>query len=464
MDAALSTEPAQAAADCPALLLAAPASGQGKTLVTAALARLLTRRGQRVRVFKCGPDFVDPYWHALASDAPVHNLDAWMTGPDDMRARLHQAAREADAILIEGVMGLHDGSPGGLSSAQLARLLDLPVLAVVQAGAMAQTLGALVHGLRHYRAAPDAPLRWAGVLANGVASSGHAGLLRDGLDASDGWLGHLPRDEALHLPERHLGLVAAHELGTQAALARLDAAADLLEATPLGQLAPEAWRARWSVRFAAPAARPPVARLLDGRTVAVAHDAAFAFVYQANLDVLRQLGARLVFFSPLAGDSLPPCDALWLPGGYPELHAARLSAHTALVAQLCAHVAVGRPIWAEGGGLMALCLRLTDGDGNSWPTWGLLWGQARLSGRLAGLGLQQWAPPGAATALRGHGFHYGVCVLDGPPVAHTQAAPGSLRPEGEPVWQCGSVRASFFHPWFASAPEAAAALFLPPMP
>ena len=162
-------------ADCPALLITAPASGQGKTTVTAALARMLARRGWRVRVFKCGPDFLDPFWHQLASGAPVHNVDLWMTGEADIRARLHAAAGEADVLLVEGVMGLHDGTP---SAADLARRFGLPVLAVVQAGAMAQTLGAVVHGLRHYKEDSNGRLPWAGVLANGVASAGHAALLQ----------------------------------------------------------------------------------------------------------------------------------------------------------------------------------------------------------------------------------------------------------------------------------------------
>ncbi|MDO5087853.1 MAG: cobyrinate a,c-diamide synthase, partial [Comamonadaceae bacterium] len=317
---------AGAAVTCPALLVAAPASGQGKTTVVAAMARLLARQGARVRVFKCGPDFLDPFWHQLASGQAVHNIDLWMAGEADARARLHTAAQAADVVLVEGVMGLHDGSP---SAARLARLLGLPVLAVVQVGRMAQTLGAVAHGLRTYRQDVEGPLPWAGVLANGVASDGHAALLRaavapapqegQGSDADpatgldDGWLGHLPQNPAMHLPERHLGLVAAHELGHAEALARLDAAADLLAATPLGRLGLDGWRARWPVTFTPP---PPAdthgtSALLAGRTVAVARDAAFAFIYPANVQALQALGARVVFFSPLAGDALPPCDALW---------------------------------------------------------------------------------------------------------------------------------------------------------
>ena len=169
-------------ARCPAILVAAPASGQGKTTATSALARMHARQGRRVRVFKCGPDFLDPYWHALASGEPVHQLDLWMTGVADCRARLHAAAREADLILVEGVMGLFDGEP---SAADLAQRFGLPVLAVVDASAMAGTFGALAFGLQHYRS--DMP--WAGVLANRVASARHAEMLQSSLQEPAAWMG-----------------------------------------------------------------------------------------------------------------------------------------------------------------------------------------------------------------------------------------------------------------------------------
>ncbi|MBP8133201.1 MAG: cobyrinate a,c-diamide synthase, partial [Zoogloea sp.] len=186
------------AALCPALFVAAPASGQGKTTVTAALARLHTRQGRKVRVFKCGPDFLDPQIHTVASGAPVYNLDLGMCGSADAAWRLHAAAQEADLILVEGVMGLFDGSPSG---ADIARYFGIPVMAVIDAKAMAQTFGALVHGLATWQ--PDLP--FSGVLANHVGSERHAELLRDSLRPGIAWYGALPRDEAAALPERHLG-------------------------------------------------------------------------------------------------------------------------------------------------------------------------------------------------------------------------------------------------------------------
>ena len=436
---------------CPAILIAAPASGQGKTTVACALARLHARQGRQVRVFKCGPDFLDPYWLTLASGAPVHQLDLWMTGEADCSQRLYEAAQQADLIIVEGVMGLFDGQP---SAADLAQRFGLPVLAVIDASAMAGTFGALAWGLQHYREG----LPFAGVLANRVASPGHAEMLKDGLRDPTQWQGALMQSDAFTLPERHLGLVMANELGD--ALQRLDAAADALATTPLGQMSEADWQA-WSVTFDAPDSPEGnfPAGALQGQTIAVARDAAFCFMYAANLDCLQALGARLVYFSPLSDSSLPPCDALWLPGGYPELHAEALAANTAMKAGIAAHVQAGKPVWAECGGMMALFDQLTTVDGASHPMWGVLPGSVAMQKRLATLGPQQLAVAGGL--LRGHAFHYSTCVTPLQAAARTQAAPGCrLRGEGEALYVAGSVKASYFHAWFASNPLAAAQLFL----
>lgn len=434
---------------CPAILIAAPASGQGKTTVASALARLLTRQGQRVRVFKCGPDFLDPHWLTLASGGPVHQLDLWMTGEVDCAQRLHDAARDADLIIVEGVMGLFDGEP---SAADLAQRFGLHVVAVIDASAMAGTFGALAWGLQTYREG----LQFGGVLANGVASPGHAAMLEGGLRDPAQWLGGLMRSDTFTLPERHLGLVMAGELPD--AMARLDAAADALLQTPLGQMT-RADLQRWSVTFEPADVEPFTNKALQGVTIAVARDAAFCFIYAANIDCLQALGARVVFFSPLADAVLPPCDALWLPGGYPELHGPALAANTAMHASITAHVQAGRPVWAECGGMMALFDALVTRDGVTTPMWGVLPGTTTLQKRLAALGPQQLATAGGV--LRGHAFHYSTCATDLPARAHTEAAPGrSLRGEGEALYQQGAVQASYFHAWFASNPAAAARLFL----
>lgn len=435
-----------------AVLIAAPASGQGKTTVACALARLHARAGARVRAFKCGPDFLDPQWLALASGAPAHGLDLWINGEADCAQRLAAAAEEADLIVIEGVMGLHDGEP---SAADLALRFQVPVLAVVDASAMAGTLAAVAHGLQSWR--PGLP--WAGVLANRVASTRHAQMLQQAVGTRMPWGGALMRDEGITLPSRHLGLAGAAELPD--ALARLDRAADALASTPLGSRRLGDWPA-WQPPSPTPI--EPLPPLLAGQRIAIARDAAFAFIYAANLDTLQALGAELVFFSPLAGDALPACSAVWLPGGYPELHAARLAERTDLRTQLAAHLSAGRPLWAECGGLMALADTLVDGSGTAHALWGLLPGTAVLGKRLAALGPHAWTvvgPTAGEQTLRGHSFHWSRFDTPLQPWQHTQPARGAAAGAGEPVYRRGALRASWFHPWFASAPALAAQLFLP---
>ena len=426
-------------ARCPALLFAAPASGSGKTSLVAALARLHTRQGRRVKVFKCGPDFLDPQIHAVASGQPCDNLDLWICGEDDIRARLARAAQENDLILVEGVMGLFDGQP---SSADIAERFGIPALTVIDARAMAQTFGALVYGLANYRAG----LPFYGVLANRVGSSRHAEMLKASMPETVRWCGALPRQEAAALPSRHLGLLPAAEIADLSA--RIDTLADALAETPLAELPP-------ALPFAIPTAAPLPQRLA-GRKIAVARDAAFCFIYPANLALLSDLGAEIVFFSPLAGEPLPACDALWLPGGYPELHGQRLSAQRDLIAQLTEHVEAGKPLLAECGGMMFLFEQLIDLDGQAHPMAGLLPGRTVMGKRLAALGSQQVALPEGA--LRGHAFHHSRCETDLPPLANAETFDG--RP-GEPVWRRRRLTASYFHFYFPSNPEATAALFDP---
>ena len=440
----------QAVRHCPALMMCAPASGQGKTTMTAGLARLLTRQGRRVRVFKCGPDFLDPFWLQLASGAPVHSIDLWMTGPQDIAQRLWEASGDADLILIEGVMGLLDGHP---SAADLAEQWNLPLIALIDASAMAGTFGALAYGLMHYRPG----LRWAGVLANRVAGAGHAAMLRESVREPAHWLGAVPWDAQMLLPERHLGLQVAHEIDQPMAL--LDAAADALALTALGPMCLTDLEA-YSTCFAPPTHPCSVPDLLSGLRIAVARDPAFCFIYEANLSALRELGADLVFFSPLAGDGLPEADAVWLPGGYPELHAATLSQLHGLANQLRAHVRSGKPLWAECGGMMALFDTLVDHAGHSHAMWGLLPGCVRMQVRLVGLGMQQLNLP--AGALRGHCFHHSV-VETSARVGWRTVKPGEKNPgsDCESVYVERSLRASYFHAWMPSDLRATASLFLP---
>lgn len=426
-----------------AVLIAAAASGQGKTTVTAALARKLVRAGRRVRVFKCGPDFIDPMVLARACGSPVESLDLWMVGAERCRALLAEAAAQADAILVEGVMGLYDGTP---SAADLSREFGLPVLAVIDAGAMAQTAGALVHGLRDY-----GPVAMAGVVANRIASAGHAAMVAASLRDIP-LLGTLPK-QAASLPERHLGLVLPDEvagldelLDTLAGQLTLDLAA--WDALPAAHIAANGSTAQAEC---AQAGRP-----LDGAHIAIARDAAFMFLYPANLATLEALGARLDYFSPLADEAVPgEATAVYLPGGYPELHGAALSSGQRWQASLRAAHAGGLPIVAECGGMMALAESLQDKEGKDWPMAGLLPGKVAMQARLAGLGAQ--AMPTPQGPLRGHTFHYSRLETVVPASATTQKHPSGAA--GETVYRVGSLQASYFHGYFPSNPAAVAAMF-----
>ena len=435
---------AAAALQCPALLITAPGSNHGKTTVTAALARWHRDQGRKVRVFKTGPDFLDPTILERASGNPVYQLDLWMMGATECRRLLYAAAQDADLILVEGVMGLFDGEP---CSADLAELFKLPVMAVVNVAGVAQTLGAIAYGLAHYR--PGMPM--AGVLANGVASARHEEMLRQGMPHGIDYLGSLPRKAQFSLPERHLGLVPAAEVADLDK--RLSAAAELIAHTELAKLP-----APVSFFEADPDQAAQLPPLLQGKRIAIARDAAFTFIYPANLDALRNLGAELVFFSPLKDAAIPPADSVYLPGGYPELHLQQLQDNAAMKQALHAHVAAGHPLYAECGGMLYLLDSLTDKDGVRARMAGILSGQALMQRRIQGLGYQSMALPQGT--LRCHTFHYSTTVtamqpaLTGERLFDTSA--------GERVFQSGSVTATYLHAYFASAPAAAAALFLRP--
>ncbi len=424
---------------CPALLISAPASGQGKTTVTAALARHYRNRGLRVQLFKTGPDFLDPMILEQASGQAVYQLDLWMGGEDHCRQLLYQAAGEADLILIEGVMGLFDGTP---SSADLALLFGIPVLAVIDATAMAQTFGALALGLAEYR--PELP--FAGVIANRVASPGHAEMLAESLPPGIHNYGALPRDPAMELPSRHLGLVQAAEL--EDLEQRLEQAASALATL---EITPE------PVTFTAPLDLPPPEPRLAGVRIAVARDAAFSFVYRANLDLLQAMGARLIHFSPLKDPALPPCDSLYLPGGYPELHLEALAANRSMQQSIRDHHAAGRPIVAECGGMLYLLRSLTDKTGRRAELTGLLPGDGQMQQRLSNLGMQAVELPEGT--LHGHTFHHSSMESELQPFTHTRPARKRGRPE--PLYRIGRLQASYLHFYLPSNPAAAATLFHP---
>jgi cobyrinic acid a,c-diamide synthase len=425
--------------DCPALFISAPASHQGKTTVTAALARHHRRLGRRVRVFKTGPDFLDPMILERASGLPVYSLHLWMVGVESCRAMLAEAARDADLILIEGVMGLFDGTP---SSADLAETFGVPVLAVIGAHGMAQTFGAVAFGLARYRPA----LPFYGVLANRVASERHAQMLAEAIPEDLRYCGYLNKSDEIALPDRHLGLTQAAEIDDLDA--RLERAADAIAQTALAALPPP-------VHFEEQARDMPQ-RSLEGMHIAVARDAAFSFIYPANLDLLASMGARISTFSPLADEAAPAdAHALYLPGGYPELHAATLAGNQRTKASIEAHIARGRTVLAECGGMLYLLDSLTDLDGKRHAMLGILPGDAVMQKRLTRLAMQRMDT--AHGPLTGHTFHYSNVITPMPPLTHaTHATTGA---SGEALYRRGTVTATYMHTYWPSNPAATSALF-----
>lgn len=423
---------------CPALVVAAPSSGSGKTTVVAAIARYFSNQGKKVRVFKTGPDFIDPNFLAFASGNPVYQLDFWMCGEEHCKQLVAQAAQEADLILIEGVMGMFDGQ---CSSADIAATLGIPVMAVIDAGAMAQTFGAIAFGLANFRN----DIEMFGVFANRVGSAGHGEMLKEALPESLEFCGYLPKSSGLTLPERHLGLVQAQELDDLDD--KLNLAADLIAQTGEIPIPP-------AVEFHLNANSLPE-QYLQGTTIAIASDTAFSFIYQANIDLLEQCGATLRFFSPIDCEPLPECDALYLPGGYPELHLKQLSSNLDLKSQIRCHVDADKPVLAECGGMLYLNQTLESLDGESAQMCGVLDGHSQMQSSLAALGLVEGELAKDET-LRGHTFHYSKTQSQ----EQTLCMPVSQRGRQlDPVWVYKKVVASYIHWYFPYNPELVAKIF-----
>jgi cobyrinic acid a,c-diamide synthase len=397
------------------LIVAAPASGNGKTLVSAGLARHLRRSGLRVATAKSGPDFVDPTFHAAASGKPCLNLDVWGMRRATLAALVAELEASADIVLCEGVMGLfdgtgHDGEAG--STAELARMTGWPVVLVVDARGQGASVAALLRGFAGHQ--PSIPL--SGVIFNRVSSERHGALLAGaavrhlpGLAC----LGTLPADSGLALPSRHLGLVPADENGDADAIIEC-CAAHIRVSIDVDRLLNLALRSVF-----APTARavpmPPL-----GRRIAVAHDEAFCFAYHAVLEGWRSQGAELAFFSPLADDPpKPDADAVYLPGGYPELWADRLASAETFMTGLRRAAVNGAAIYGECGGYMILGDALIDREGRSRRMSGLLPLATSFAERRLHLGyrraiLRTDTPLGTAGAVfRGHEFHYATTNRQG---------------------------------------------------
>ncbi|PJI39523.1 cobyrinate a,c-diamide synthase [Ferrovibrio sp.] len=393
------------------LVIAAPASGSGKTTMTLALLRLLAREGRRVAPFKTGPDYIDGAFHCAASAGrPCYNLDAFAMRRDTIAANLATGTQDAELAIIEGVMGLFDGAANGTgSTADLAAMLDLPVILVIDAARQSQSVAALAHGFRSLR--NDVTV--AGVILNRVASARHEALLRAALQQIDmPVLAALPAQEDLTLPSRHLGLVQAIERNNLDLF--LDTAADWLHRHLDRALLEPLFR---PLQLQAGAALRPLPPL--GQRIAVARDAAFAFAYPHLLQGWRAQGAALSFFSPLQDEApAQDCDAIFLPGGYPELHAGKLAGNATMLQGLRAAALRNAAIYGECGGFMLLGRSLTDADGHEHAMAGLLPVTTSFRARKRQLGYRRITaladtPLGAkGSRFRGHEFHYSAQIGD----------------------------------------------------
>jgi cobyrinic acid a,c-diamide synthase len=441
------------------LVIAGTSSGVGKTTITVGLLRALASRGLRVAAFKCGPDYLDPTYHARAAGAPCHNLDGWMMGQEAVAATFARATRGADIALIEGVMGLYDGaSPTGDegSTAEIARWLGAPVVLVCDASGMARSIAALASGF----AAFDPRIAIAGVIANRIGSRSHLEILRKATAAAAAprVVGGLPVDAALAFPERHLGLRTADRDAIPDALfdawgervaewLDLDA---LLAAARGASSIGEPGETGAQVASAAPICR-----------IGLASDEAFHFYYDDNLRRLEQLGAELVRFSPIRDARLPPVDGLYFGGGYPEVHAEALAANAGMRAEIAAFAEARGPIYAECGGLMYLASAIKTLDGRRHEMVGIVAGEVEMRDRLVALGyveVETQEPTllgGPGLRFRGHQFRYSELQLTGPV---DQVYTVRRRRGGDVVregYRIGSTLASYVHAHWASNPLAA---------
>jgi cobyrinic acid a,c-diamide synthase len=435
-----------------ALLIAGSSSGVGKTTVVAGLLAALRGRGLSAQPFKAGPDYIDPSYHAAAAGVPCRNLDTWLLPPDTLRELFARACRNADIAIVEGVMGLYDGRSATTeegSTAQLAKLLGLPVILVVDAGKAARSVAATVLGFQLF----DPGVHLVCVLLNNIGSPGHYAICRDAVEHATGMpvFGYLPRRDDITLPERHLGLIPAVEgLARADYFARL--AANLIHTVDVDRL----------MSLASPVALPPASDSLfpinplpSQTRIAVAMDKAFSFYYQDSLDLLAAWGAELVPFSPLTDTALPgDIGGVYLGGGFPELYAEQLSANTPMHAALRCAAQQRIPIYAECGGLMYLGNSITDLADKTHPMAGHIPTCSRMTGTRLTIGYRtvQALADGpllrAGETVRGHEFHWSA--LDSAPepdMAAYELTDGPTRREG---FHAGPVLASYIHIHFGS--------------
>lgn len=374
-------------------LIAAPKSNSGKTIITLGLMRALVRRGLKVQPFKCGPDYIDPMHHTKVAGTPSYNLDLWMSSEKHVQQIFTQRFSQADVAIAEGVMGLFDGAKKDQgSSAAVARLLDLPVVLVVDASSVAYSVAPLLYGYKHF----DSSVKIAGVIFNKVASAGHFQFLKEAaIDAGVDVLGYVPRDEHLAIESRHLGL---HLPGEHKNLEIVDKAADLIENHVDVDLL-----LKLSEKEAVSNIQIHSEIKNKKLRIALANDNAFNFSYRANRDCLQELG-EVVEFSPLKDKVLPAVDLVWLPGGYPELFAEELAENTAIKLAIKAHVDAGKAMVAECGGMMYLGNSIITKDGKTLAMTGVFNIETSFENMKLHLGYRDLN--GKNLNVRGHEFHY----------------------------------------------------------
>lgn len=453
------------------LVIAGTGSGSGKTTVTLGLMQAFARQGLTVQGFKCGPDYIDPAYHSAVTGRPSRNLDSWMTSSAYLQEYFLRASADADLSVIEGVMGLYDGKDDTAltgSTAEIALLTDSPVVLVVDVRSMGRSAAAIVLGFMQL----EPQVRIAAVIVNRCGSVGHYRMVKAAIEAACGIpvIGWLPRDGGLVVPERHLGLLPAVERGELAPLfghcadvlaqgTDLERLLELAAAAPALPYPPEAGPA---VGLALPEAVEPAA---PAPVIAVARDAAFNFYYADNLELLTRAGARLVAFSPLSGEGIPPeADGIYLGGGFPEEFAAEIAANSLFLSGLRSAAAAGMPLYAECGGYMVLARSLTDRAGAVHEMAGILPAHTRMLDRRAALGyrevtaLQDSLLLKRGERLRGHEFHYSVMnYVEGEPQAFAYESKGRAgnQPEG---YISGNIMAAYAHIHLASCPSAAGRL------
>jgi cobyrinic acid a,c-diamide synthase len=444
----------------PRLIITGTHSGVGKTTVTLAILAALKARGRQVQPFKVGPDFIDPSHHAAVTGRPSRNLDGWMLEADVNRGIFTRAATDADLSIIEGMMGLFDGSSPVSevgSTAELAKQLDAPVLLVVDGSAMARSAAAMVSGYANF----DPALRVVGVLFNRISSDGHYRLLKEAVEQETdvAVVGYLRPDQAVTITDRHLGLEMAMEQGKDQLYRRLGKA--VVETIDLDRIEALALS---SGELTATVSQP--AKKNNDRMVriGVAQDQAFCFYYPDNLELLEAAGAELVKFSPLNDQVLPDVDMLYLGGGYPELHGTALAGNVTMRSAIRQFAECGGTIYAECGGMMYLTQAIRDFDGTSYEMVGLFPAETVMQKSDLTLGyrtveLSQDCILGASgTTVRGHEFHYSTLVSRGSLDYACALRDAREESKGLDGLVAGNALALYTHVHFASQPQVARAL------